>query len=150
TLPSSVLRIKSCAFYGCSKLSVVSVPIGVTSIGDGAFAQSGLTSVTVPDSVTSIGSGAFRACGSLESAKLSGGIDLIESHTFYECRSLKSVEIPSGVTYIGNNAFNYCESLTSVKFGGTTGEWKTVDKSLFWNSNTAEYTVTCSDGTVGK
>ena len=38
------------------------IPNSVTSIGDGAFACSGLTSVTIPNSVTSIGSYAFDYC----------------------------------------------------------------------------------------
>ena len=41
----------------------VTIPEGVTSIGDGAFrCCESLKSVTIPDSVTSIGNGAFGWC----------------------------------------------------------------------------------------
>jgi hypothetical protein len=43
----------------------VTIPSGVTSIGDSAFSGcTGLTSVTIPDSATSIGGYAFFDCAS--------------------------------------------------------------------------------------
>ena len=48
------------AFYGCSGLTSLTIPSGVTSISDLAFEGcSGLTSLTIPSSVTSIGWYAF-------------------------------------------------------------------------------------------
>jgi hypothetical protein len=42
------------------KLTSVTIPEGVTSIGETAFANNRLTSVTIPNSVTSIGKKAFE------------------------------------------------------------------------------------------
>ena len=59
----TVKSIGSYAFYGCSALTSLSIPNGVTSIGPSAFyGCSGLTSVTIPNGVTSIGSSAFQNC----------------------------------------------------------------------------------------
>ena len=69
----------------------VTIPDGVTSIGEGAFYCSNLTSVTIPDSVTSIGNIAFCYCS-----------------------SLKRVTIPESVTSIGTHAFSECSSMTSI------------------------------------
>ncbi|MBE6382072.1 MAG: hypothetical protein E7049_03540 [Lentisphaerae bacterium] len=71
TIPDSVTSIGSCAFSGCSGLTSVTIPDGVTSIGSDAFIYCrALTSVTIPDSVTSIGAGAFSGCIGLEEITL--------------------------------------------------------------------------------
>ena len=80
------------AFYGCSGLTSLTIPSGVTSISDLAFEGcSGLTSLTIPSSVTSIGDKAF-----------------------YGCSELTSLTIPSSVTEIGWGAFRGCSGLTSI------------------------------------
>lgn len=68
------------------------IPNGVTTIGDGAFADcTSLISVTIPDSITSIGERAFDGCS-----------------------SLTNVTIPDSVTSIGSYAFSGCSSLTTI------------------------------------
>lgn len=45
----------------------VSVPDGITRIGDDAFSgKTGIQTITLPDSITIIGESAFRHCDSLE------------------------------------------------------------------------------------
>jgi len=57
-----VKKIDEGAFSPGSGLTSVTLPDGLTSIGDSAFsACSGLTSVTLPDTIMFIGEGAFSA-----------------------------------------------------------------------------------------
>jgi hypothetical protein len=58
TIPSSVTSIGAGAFKG-NQLRSVKIPDSVTSIGNNAFEGNQLTSVKIPDSVTSIGYVAF-------------------------------------------------------------------------------------------
>jgi hypothetical protein len=59
------------AFYNCSELTSITIPNGVTSIGDYAFFYCiGLTSVTIPNSVTSIEEYAFVNCSRLTSVTI--------------------------------------------------------------------------------
>ena len=108
-------KIAAEAFLGCSKLTSVTIPNGVTSIGYGAFRDcSGLTSVTIPDSVTSIGYSAFNDCSGLTSVTIPNSVTNIGDCAFRNCSRLASLEIPDGVTSIGSQAFDGCRGLTSV------------------------------------
>ena len=120
TIPSTlggkpVTSIGWYALYGCSCLTSVTIPDGVTIIEYSAFyGCSGLTSVEIPDSVTSIGSSAFYDCSSLTSATIPDSVTRIGDWAFYGCSGLTSVTIPNSVTSIGNYAFSRCSGLTSV------------------------------------
>ena len=65
---SSNDKIGDNAFFGCSGLTSIILPSGVTEIGYNAFSGcSGLTSLTLPSGVTEIGSSAFSGCSGLTS-----------------------------------------------------------------------------------
>ena len=85
----------------------VTIPSGVTRIGDGAFdGYGGLMSVTIPLSMTSIGCRAFAMCRGLKSVTIPSSVTSIGSYAFNGCTNLASITIPSSVTRIGSNAFN--------------------------------------------
>ena len=113
TIPSGVTSIEG-AFSGCSSLTSITIPSGVTSI-EGAFSGcSSLTSITIPDSVTSIGEHAFDGCSGLTSISIPSGVTSIGERAFYNCSSLTSITIPEGVTSIGRSAFDFCYKLVEV------------------------------------
>jgi hypothetical protein len=63
----------------------VTIPEGVTSIGDKAFYDcSGLTSVTIPEGVTSIGKGAFDRCRGLNRILFLGDAPAYVGELFFE------------------------------------------------------------------
>ena len=120
TIPNSVTSIGDSAFYDCSSLTSVTIGNSVTSIGDRAFYDcSSLTSVTIGNSVTSIGNSAFSHCSSLTSVTIPNSVTSIGGYAFDGCSSLTSVTIPNSVTSIGWHAFSHCSSLTSVTIGNS-------------------------------
>ena len=127
TIHTDAKFIHSSAFYGCSSLTSITIPNGVTRIGSGAFQSTGLTSVTIGNNVTSIGDSAF-----------------------YGCRGLTSVTIPDSVTSIGYAAFYGCTDLISITYQGTKVQWNDINKVSSWNNNTGHYTIYCTDGNIIK
>ena len=105
----------STPFGDDTKIKVITIDYGVTSIGEYAFDDcTSLASVTIPDSVTSIGEWAFDGCTSLTNITIPNSVTSISRYTFWNCTSLKSVTIPGSVTSIGEYAFDGCTRLASV------------------------------------
>lgn len=118
TIPDSVTSIGDVAFYYCSSLTSISIPDGVTSIGNSVFSGcSSLTSIAIPDSVTSISYGAFSSCSSLTNITIPDSVTSIGPRMLANCSKLTSIIIPDNVTNIGSYAFSNCTSLTSVTIG---------------------------------
>jgi RNA polymerase sigma factor (sigma-70 family) len=92
----------------------VSLPEGLTSIGDTAFRECAITSVEIPDSVASLGWEAFSRCALLTSLEIPEGVPSIKSYTFSGCAALTSVAVPGSVTSIGECAFSDCGALTGL------------------------------------
>ena len=113
SIPSGVTRIGERAFAS-QKITSAVIPDGVTFIGEAAFHNcTEMTSVTIPDSVSSMGTHVFTYCSSLKTIKLPANIKRIENYTLAYCYDLESVYIPEGVTSIGRCAFE-CTNLTSI------------------------------------
>ena len=115
TIPSGVTSIGYRAFSGCSGLTSLTIPSSVTEIGESAFQGcSGLTSLTIPSGVTSIGWGAFSGCSGLTSLTIPSSVTSIGGGAFKGCSGLTSLTIPSSVTSIGEQTFEGCSGLTSI------------------------------------
>lgn len=97
-LPVNVSRIGERAFYKNDTLHTIELPSRLTSIGDFAFARSGLTSVNIPEGVTDIGYAAF-----------------------YHCNQLADVTIPTTVSHIDLGAFEGTPWLNQWLNGGGDG-----------------------------
>ena len=114
-LYTSLNVIGKCAFKGCSGLTSLTLPDGITSISEEAFENcSGLTSLNLPAGITEIGWNAFKGCSGLTSLTLPAGITSIGYGAFLECSGLTSLNIPSSITEIGDYAFRDCSGLTSL------------------------------------
>lgn len=109
SLPDGLTTIGDYAFTGCTSLESINLPDGLTTIGYAAFYEcTSLKSITLPDSVATIGSGAFAHCTSLEGISLPDGVTVIEEGAFQKCTSLKSINLPDGLTSIDSWIFWGC------------------------------------------
>ena len=132
TIPDGVTSIGEGAFEGCSGLRSVTIPDSVTNIGNSAFSGcGGLTSVTIGNSVTSIGRGAFEGCSGLTSLTIPDKVTRIGDSAFRGCSGLTSVTIPDRVTGIGNWAFEGCSSLESITVSESNASYASQDGILY-------------------
>ncbi len=141
----NVKKIGSYAFYGCSKLSTVSLyntelsQIGADAFTgtssliyrDGfAFAQSKnekilikyngkSKNVTIPKDVTVIADDAFADCDYIKTVKLPYGLKSIGSGAFFGCEKLQKIVIPGKTQSIGDYAFSCCYELSAVSIPDT-------------------------------
>jgi uncharacterized repeat protein (TIGR02543 family) len=113
---SALKTIGKYAFWQCIALNAITIPAGVTSIGENAFSQSGLTSITIPKGVTSIGYAAFNYCTALQTVSFASDskLESIGDYAFSDCTALNAITIPAGVTSIGYAAFMSDTSLKSI------------------------------------
>lgn len=150
-ISNSVSSIGENAFYYCANLTDVIIPDSVTNIRYGAFGECyNLTNLTIGSGATNIGGSAFAYCENLASVKLPDGLTSIDASCFTGCTNLTSVTIPNSVTSIDNQAFRSCTNLTSINFTGTLAQWNAINFDVYWDSDTGNYTVYCTDGTIAK
>lgn len=115
-LPSSIKTIAANTFEGCNSLVTLELPANLTGIIDEETFRDCwlLKSLTIPSGITQIGEYAFRNCVNLKSLKLPETLKDIEHGAFLGCSSLTSFEIPSNVKNICNSAFTGCVNLTHI------------------------------------
>ncbi|MCL1993520.1 MAG: leucine-rich repeat domain-containing protein [Spirochaetes bacterium] len=119
TLPNGITFIGDYAFANNRLQSPLTIPNSVQQIGEGAFARNQLTSINLPTNnpnFTVIADVSF-AFNNLNSISIPSSVTSIGEGAF-DSNSLSSVSIPATVNSIGDNAF-YENDLNEVIFHGS-------------------------------
>ena len=154
-LPKTLTKIGKWTFalnpnltYEAEMTSIV-LPNGLLEIGQTAFQNSRLTSVSIPDSVTTMGSGTFTGSGALTSVKLSKNVTDIPQSAFnagtVTDMKLETLVIPEGVKTIGTSAFTgtHVENLT------LPDTLTSIGNTAFQNHQLTEVEIPGSVKTIG-
>lgn len=111
TVPASVKKIASSAFYDCNGLTTIKMT-GVVTIGESAFHGCyNLTTVDFGSKLESLGKGAFYSNSQIESITLPDSFKHMEMNNFDFCNNLRTVSLSEELSKrerdFNNLSFNF-------------------------------------------
>ena len=137
------------AIVCCVSAKSVSIPEGVTTIGEDCFAYClNLETVEFPESLREVGEEAFVFCRSLKRLDFSNTrLRHVNWNCFCGCDSLREVRFPASLRQLGALSFCWCRSLAAVTFLGDAPEISDIDydDDPGWRSVQANIYVTSND-----
>lgn len=102
------------AFRGCRFTEEIRLPDSVTTLGDGAFADSAALKRVTAAGVTAVGADAFSGCAVLESVRLADRVRTLGERAFQNCPKLRSIAL-AGLTAVPASCFEGCPVLTTAE-----------------------------------
>ncbi len=104
--------------FSSTKISSITLPAGVTKIGDAAFSScEALANVNFMDGITYIGNSAFKGCKQLTNAAFTSGSQLTYiGDEAFASSGLTEIVIPKNVTNLGRSAYFNCASANSIRY----------------------------------
>jgi hypothetical protein len=158
---------------GRDNVTDVIIGIGVTSIGQQAFAPNGtsklksvvfpntgltstgslgfeycrlLTNVTIPNSVTTMNA-SFKSCSGLTSIIIPSSVTTLGIAGFFGCTNLSSITLSQNLINIRQQTFENCTSLSSIVIPNNV---TLIGYSAFWNcTSLANVSIGTSVTTIG-
>lgn len=107
TSQSQLTEIGAAAFLGCRRLKQITLPNKLKTIGNGAFANTGLLFIEIPGTVEKVSFSAFRQTH-LHGIIMNEGVKYIENYAFdIYPGQLQTIVIPSTVLSIASCAISY-------------------------------------------
>ena len=100
TLPAGLTHIGDSAFLGCGNLTAITLPAGLTHIGDGVFSRTGIRSVVNHSPHFLFQDGCL--------------IDIQGKRLIAFLSDKAEVTLPASLTHIGDWAFSGCANLTAI------------------------------------
>lgn len=112
-----------------TKSGVLTIPEGITALGEYCAFGSDISEVILPSTLESIGAYAFSECSALKSVVFGGKENTIGFRAFSNT-SLERVILPNSLTTLGQRAFSECTALREIQLNeGLT----MLDYNLFEN-----------------
>jgi hypothetical protein len=180
TIPDRITTIGNRAFAYCSSLVSVNIPDSITTLGSAVFEgcrslqyasyenckylgnannpylvlmtanEKNLSTYTIHNDTKIIAESAFSRCTNMTTITIPDSVTTIGDFAFSGCYGLTSVTFGNKVTIMAAGVFYDCGSLIEIHFNGTKEQWQTIEKHIYWNYSTGQYTIHCTDGEIKK
>lgn len=131
TIPDAVKIMGRGVFSGAS-ISGIKLPESLEKIDNEAFLESGLETISLPNGVTMIGDLAFKSCSNMRSILLSENLKEIGKEAFCSCVNLRNIEIPDSVISIDETAFSDCPDLVLIVGRDSYARQYCIDTGLYY------------------
>ena len=147
TLPSGLTTIGEGALAGM-QFTELTIPTTVTTIADNAlYGCDKLTSITLPSSVKELGAYALAGCTSLTRVDLSAThLTKLNDRLFVSDTSLRTVSLPSTLTSIGEGCFAGTDMLSNISLPGALIE---IGKNAFYRSGIESVVIPAAVTEIG-
>lgn len=116
-IEANITEIPECCFYLQTKLTSLSLPEGITAIGDDAFCGCKISSLTLPSSLKTIGARAFSNNG-ITQLTIPNKVESIGNAAFAH-NSIDNIDFPATLVSLHATAFKW-ESMNEVICRATT------------------------------
>ena len=117
TFPKNITNVKG--LYSNSKLKIINIPEGVTTISGYFQSLSDLYEINLPSTLTTM-SAFLLQCSRIRYVTLPDSVTTITATIFNNCPALKSVSLPANITSTFVPLFNSCPKLKRIYVRGNS------------------------------
>ena len=161
-IDSGVTSIMRGAFYECRNLTSITIPAGITNIGNDYLVFEGCTSLAEinvdenNDNYSSLNGVLFNKDrnelikypeGKSGNYIIPVSVTSIGSRSFFGCFGVTSITLPESVVEIGDRAFYECSGLKEVHYNGSFDNFKKISVGEY-NECYNKATIYCTDITI--
>ena len=123
-------------FENCTSLTSITIPDSLGYIRNAAFAGSGLVELSLPSGLLTIGDSAFADCEHLSMLAFNDTLQSIGAAGFKGCKALSQVQLPNQLVTVGDRAFEQCDGL---RFFVTGDSLRAMGNELLSGDNSLIY-----------
>ena len=128
---TGLISIGSCAFYGCTGFTSLTLPSNIEKLSFGAFEYcTGIKDLVLECMVTEIPAQCFYSCSSIDEVVIPESVTSINEWAFAKCTSLAKAVIPKSVEYIAVNAFDQCDKLVIYCYENSYAHQYAIDNDI--------------------